>query len=70
MYGIFLGPLKYTPIKLLEIGVGCRMSYGPGASVQLWSTYFSNLELWGADYDVEFVNRAKQSGLLDKINML
>ena len=36
MYGQFVYPLKFaahTP-RMLEIGLGCNMDYGPGASVQ------------------------------------
>ena len=36
MYGTFLYPLKFaahTP-RVLEIGLGCTMHYGPGASVK------------------------------------
>jgi hypothetical protein len=70
MYGIFLGPLRYTHVKMLEIGIGCKMYYGPGASVQLWRSYFSNLELWGADYDTTCVENAKSQGLLNGIHVL
>ena len=38
MYGTFVYPLKFaahTP-RVLEIGLGCNMDYGPGASVQIW----------------------------------
>eukprot|EP00966_Prymnesium_polylepis_P061340 1422955-Prymnesium_polylepis.1 len=41
MYGLFLLPLMRRPAaarrrKLLEIGLGCGMSYGAGASARLW----------------------------------
>jgi hypothetical protein len=43
---------KYLPqyfekgnIKLLEIGLGCNMNYGPGESLQLWRTYFQSIKL-------------------------
>ena len=33
MYGTFLESLRGYPIKMLEIGLGCNMDYGAGASV-------------------------------------
>lgn len=40
MYGQFLLELAaHIPaLKFLEIGLGCNMNYGPGASVNLWKT--------------------------------
>ena len=47
-------------IKFLEIGLGCDMVYGPGASVNVWSQLLnSNDELWMADYDGDCVNKNK-----------
>ena len=36
MYGTFVYPLKFAahPPRILEIGLGCNMDYGPGASVK------------------------------------
>lgn len=51
---------KYLPqylqqgrIKLLEIGLGCNMQYGPGASLKVWLEYFKDiqLELHFLEYD-------------------
>jgi len=51
---------KYLPryrtqprVKLLEIGLGCNMGYGPGASLRVWQEYFknTNLELHFLEYD-------------------
>ena len=37
MYGLFLAPLQSQPrVKMLEVGLGCDMTYGPGASASLW----------------------------------
>ena len=59
MYGIFLTPLaqRAEPLKLFEIGLGCNMLYGPGASVELWTALFPRLELWAAEYDAACVRR-------------
>jgi len=52
MYGIFLNSMRGKKIKFLEIGLGCNMGYGPGASAQLWKTYLhKDSEIWFADYD-------------------
>ena len=36
MYGMFLMPLRFIPSpKIMEIGLGCNMNYGPGASAKV-----------------------------------
>lgn len=57
MYGTFLLPKMNRPgAKFLEIGLGCGMSYGPGASVALWQLLFwSDAEIWEAEYDTRCV---------------
>ena len=49
MYGMFLYPLHGERIKMLEIGLGCDMNDGPGASVLLWRSLLPLAELWEAD---------------------
>ena len=49
MYGMFLYPLHGERIKMLEIGLGCDVNYGPGASVLLWRSLLPLAELWEAD---------------------
>eukprot|EP00667_Euglena_gracilis_P006991 EG_transcript_7054 len=50
MYGLFLSPLQKTvPLKFFEIGLGCDMDYGPGASAKLWRRLLPAAELWEAD---------------------
>lgn len=51
MYEHRLAPLRDKPIKILEIGFGCDMDYGPGASYYTWLEYFSNLDLYYIEYD-------------------
>jgi len=42
LYDQVLARYRNTPgVHLLEIGLGCDMSYGPGASLGLWRRYFS-----------------------------
>ena len=47
MYGQFLLPFSaHTPtMKFLEIGLGCNMEYGAGASVKIWKRLFPKAEL-------------------------
>ena len=33
LYEWYLGPRRLEAIRLLEIGLGCNMHYGPGASL-------------------------------------
>ncbi|KAI8586057.1 hypothetical protein BDZ88DRAFT_455374 [Geranomyces variabilis] len=50
---------KYLPayrtgkkLKLLEIGLGCDMNYGPGKSLALWQEYFGDaVDLYFMEYD-------------------
>lgn len=35
-YGRYLSHVRDLPIRLLEIGLGCDMGYGPGRSLKLW----------------------------------
>ncbi|PNY24885.1 8-demethyl-8-alpha-L-rhamnosyl tetracenomycin-C 2'-O-methyltransferase [Tolypocladium capitatum] len=46
MYEKYLSPLRNLPVKMLEIGLGCNMDYGPGASYYTWLEYFHNVELY------------------------
>lgn len=72
MYGMYLLPMYASKpnMKMLEIGLGCRMQYGPGASVQLWKKLFPKAQLWEAEYDGKCVEEAKKKGQLDGLNVL
>ncbi len=72
MYGNFLLPLAASKpnFKLLEIGMGCNMSYGPGASVQLWKALFPRAELWEAELGKNCVKKAKENKQLEGVNAL
>jgi len=61
MYGNHLLPYYYKnpKMKMLEIGLGCDMNYGPGASVKLWKALFPEADLWEAEYDGACVERSK-----------
>lgn len=72
MYGNFLLPLAASKptFKLLEIGMGCNMSYGPGASVKLWKELFPDAELWEAEYNAKCVKKAIEKNELEGVNPL
>lgn len=53
MYEKYLPALRDKPIKMLEIGLGCDMSYGPGASYHLWLEYFPHVDLYFIEYDAK-----------------
>lgn len=78
MYGKVLLPmveqfeLNRKKLKFLEIGLGCDMSYGPGASVKVWKQMFEgrNVDIWEAEFNADCVDKAKAAGQLDGINTL
>ena len=77
MYGIFLWPLlrdavaANSKIKLLEIGLGCDMKYGPGKSAHLWKSFFGKVgEIWFAEYNELCVEQELQYGRLNGLNII
>ena len=67
MYEKYLATRRHHRLKLLEIGLGCDMRYGPGASATLWRKYLPHAELWFADFDADCV--ARHRSRLDAINV-
>ena len=65
MYGMYLLPLLQPrarhvrhnrPFKMLEIGLGCDMKYGPGKSVSIWKNLLGPTDiLWAAELDEKYV---------------
>lgn len=56
MYGIFLRPFLGSAsdgVRFLEIGLGCGMAYGPGASADLWRSVLPFAQLWISESDEE-----------------
>eukprot|EP00879_Flechtneria_rotunda_P024924 GHRR01026451.1.p1 GENE.GHRR01026451.1~~GHRR01026451.1.p1 ORF type:complete len:331 (+),score=43.90 GHRR01026451.1:939-1931(+) len=51
---------RWQHLKILEIGLGCDMVYGPGASAQLWRKYLPNAVIWFAEFDSLCVEKYKQ----------
>ena len=72
MYGQFLLPYAANKrhFKLLEIGLGCNMGYGPGASVALWKKLFPDAEIWEAEYVKECIDKAIEKKQLEGIHVL
>ena len=65
MYDLFLGGAQ-RPLKLLEIGLGCDMVYGPGASARVWREFLpAGSEIWGAEVDAACVAKMQRNASLD-----
>ncbi len=72
MYGQYLLPYykKNSNMKMLEIGLGCDMNYGPGASATLHKLLFPLAELWEADFNAACVESSIENGSLDGFHTL
>ena len=59
MYGRFLVPLAQSSrrVRLFEVGLGCNMDYGAGASIALWRSLLPNATLFSADVDRRCVEK-------------
>ncbi len=44
-----MSPYRHTPVRLLEIGLGCGMPLGAGASAETWREYL------GSEADIHFL---------------
>ena len=74
MYGALLMPMRNMstpgPRKMLEVGLGCGMRYGAGASATLWRYLFPEAEKWEAEFDAACVKNAVENKLLGEIHAL
>ncbi|EOD19545.1 hypothetical protein EMIHUDRAFT_209131 [Emiliania huxleyi CCMP1516] len=73
MYGALLLPLAAMhgdKFKMLEIGLGCSMEYGPGASARLWRSLLPTAEIWFAESNGLCVNKARAEGKLDGLHTM
>jgi hypothetical protein len=59
-YQHYFPQIRCKPLKMLEIGLGCGMSYGPGASYYLWLEYFPLAEIYFIEIDGECAEKWKQ----------
>jgi len=64
MYSLMLQQWHGSEVgpKFLEIGLGCDMTYGPGASVAAWQTLLPNVDLWEAEYNEACVEQSIKTG--------
>ncbi|PTB65919.1 hypothetical protein BBK36DRAFT_1120596 [Trichoderma citrinoviride] len=51
MYDKYLSGSRDEEVKVLEIGLGCNMDYGPGASYYTWLEYLPFVDLYFIEYD-------------------
>lgn len=71
MYGIFLSGLRLHPIKMLEIGLGCDMAYGPGASVKVWKKFLhSKSTIWMAEKDAACIEKHRTDASMAGVNIV
>ncbi|PMD60376.1 uncharacterized protein K444DRAFT_629346 [Hyaloscypha bicolor E] len=61
MYEKYLEPIRDKSLKMLEIGLGCDMSYGPGKSYYTWQEFLPNVDLYYIEYDKECVRKWAQN---------
>lgn len=50
-YTRYLVHARYRPMHILEIGLGCNMGYGPGASLKLWKAYLPCTKISYVEYN-------------------
>ncbi|KAF5831800.1 hypothetical protein DUNSADRAFT_12568 [Dunaliella salina] len=53
--------------KMMEIGLGCDMQYGPGKSAILWRKFFPEADIWFAEYDSACVSKFRDK--LEDLNV-
>lgn len=51
-----IGPRRFENVHLLEIGLGCTMTYGPGKSLLTWREYLPNAKISVLEYDEKCAN--------------
>ncbi|KAI4604459.1 hypothetical protein KJ359_000597 [Pestalotiopsis sp. 9143b] len=57
MYDKHFPAIRQQKLKMLEIGLGCDMRYGPGKSYYTWLEYFPNVDLYYIEYDAECASK-------------
>lgn len=50
-YNRYLSRARFHPLNLLEIGLGCDMGYGPGASMKLWRAFLPCSNISFVEFD-------------------
>ncbi|KJZ77561.1 hypothetical protein HIM_03285 [Hirsutella minnesotensis 3608] len=59
LYEKYMSSLRSRPVKMLEIGLGCNMDYGPGASYYTWLEYLPLVDLYFIESDAPCVRKHK-----------
>lgn len=57
LYGLYLGPIRFNKLNILEIGLGCDMSYGPGKSLDVWREYLPNTKISVMEIDKDCADK-------------
>eukprot|EP00607_Mallomonas_marina_P006883 CAMPEP_0182428520 /NCGR_PEP_ID=MMETSP1167-20130531/23078_1 /TAXON_ID=2988 /ORGANISM="Mallomonas Sp, Strain CCMP3275" /LENGTH=217 /DNA_ID=CAMNT_0024611461 /DNA_START=257 /DNA_END=910 /DNA_ORIENTATION=- len=79
MYGMFLYQIRDRAIqrnekvKMLEVGLGCGMPYGTGASNAVWKQIFgasNTLDLWVTDIDAKCIEKLRAAGGLEGVSSM
>lgn len=60
VYEKYLEPIRDKPLKMLEIGLGCDMTYGPGKSYYTWLEFLPNVDMYYIEYNKECVEKWSQ----------
>ncbi|EFN54136.1 hypothetical protein CHLNCDRAFT_135522 [Chlorella variabilis] len=60
-YTRYLSHVRFTDLRMLEIGLGCDMGYGPGASLKLWHAFLPCAKISFVEYDRECAVKWKDS---------
>ncbi len=56
---------------MLEVGLGCDMSYGPGASVKVWKEYLHpDTVIWMAEKDADCVEKHRNKTSMQGIKIV
>lgn len=53
-----VGARRLEQLKILEMGLGCDMNYGPGAGAKFYRQYFPKSEVWFAGTVVTMLHHA------------
>ena len=68
LYDEFFSPAQIRRTnKILEIGLGCNMAYGPGASATIWPRLFPKAKVYFMEYDGSCVEKHRTQ--IDSLNI-
>eukprot|EP00887_Chlorella_sp_A99_P000455 scaffold17.g455.t1 len=61
IYTRYLAHARFSELNVLEIGLGCNMEYGPGASLSIWRSYLPCSNISFLEYDRACAEKFKES---------